>query len=52
MDRVVVSDLTRQAVELELEEVGYPGLFYFTAGRYNKWGTPWKQVGDHYFSTK
>ena len=52
MARVIVSDLTRQAVELELEEIGYPGLFYFTAGRYNKWGTPWKQVGDHYFSTK
>lgn len=52
MDRVTVSELTRQAVELELEEIGYPGLFYFTAGRYNDYGTPWKKVGDHYFSTK
>lgn len=52
MDRVTVSDLTRRAVELELEEIGYPGLYYFTAGKYNDYGTPWKKVGDHYFSTK
>ena len=38
--------------DIELEEIGYPGLYYFTAGKYNDYGTPWKKVGDHYFSTK
>lgn len=40
------------AVQMELEERSYPGLFYFTAGDYSKYGTPWRKVGDHYFSTK
>lgn len=52
MDRVEVSELTIQAVELELKEISYPGLFYFCEGRYSDYGTPWKKVGDHYFSTK
>ena len=36
----------------ELEERGWPGLLYFTAGEWPKYGTPRKKVGDHYFSTK
>ena len=38
--------------EEELEERSWPELYYFTAGGYGSYGTPWKQVGDHYFSTK
>ncbi|MGN9019943.1 cell wall hydrolase [Lachnospiraceae bacterium HCP1S3_A10] len=52
MWEVEVSELTREAVEMELEEVAYPGLFYFTAEGYSRYGTPWKKIGDHYFSTK
>jgi spore germination cell wall hydrolase CwlJ-like protein len=53
MDRVVEpSELTFLAVQMELEQRSYPGLFYFTAGNYSEYGTPWKKVGDHYFSTK
>lgn len=53
MDKVSEpSETTYTAIEMELEKRGWPGLFYFTAGNYSEYGTPWKQVGDHYFSTK
>lgn len=53
MDRVTEPDeLTIRAVQMELKTRSYPGLYYFTAGGYGKYGTPWKKVGDHYFSTK
>lgn len=47
-----ISDSTYEAIEMELEERGWPGLFYFRGGEFSKYGTPWKKVGDHYFSTK
>lgn len=52
MDKVSVSDETFQAVRMELENRSWPGIYYFTAGAYGKYGTPWKKVGDHYFSGK
>lgn len=53
MDKVVEpSEETIRAVQMEIEERGWPGLFYFTAEGWPEYGTPWKQVGDHYFSTK
>ena len=52
MDRAEPSEETFLAVKMELEERGWPGLLYFTAGEWPKYGTPWKKVGDHYFSTK
>lgn len=52
MWEIEVSELTREAVEMEFEEVAYPGLFYFTAEGYSQYGKPWKKIGDHYFSTK
>ncbi len=53
MDRVYEPDeLTIRAVQMELEHRSYPGLIYFRTGRYSKYGTPWRKVGDHYFSTK
>lgn len=53
MDSITeISELTYTAVQMELEERGWPQLFYFTAGDYSEYGTPWKKVGDHYFSTK
>lgn len=52
MDRAEPSEETFLAVKMELEEREWPGLLYFTAGEWPKYGTPWKKVGDHYFSTK
>lgn len=53
MEKVYEPDeLTIKAVQMELKQRGWPGLYYFTAGGYGKHGTPWKKVGDHYFSTK
>jgi N-acetylmuramoyl-L-alanine amidase len=53
MDRVVEpSEETILAVQMELQERGWPGLLYFTAGEWPEYGTPWKKVGDHYFATK
>lgn len=53
MDRVAdISEETIRAVRMELENRGWPGVLYFTAETWPVYGTPWKQVGDHYFSTK
>lgn len=53
MDKVwSPSEETFEAVRMELESRSWPGIYYFTAGRYSEYGTPWKKVGDHYFSTK
>ncbi|MCI7129609.1 MAG: cell wall hydrolase [Lachnospiraceae bacterium] len=53
MDKVQEPDeLTIKAVQMELKQRSWPGLYYFTAGGYGKYGTPWKKVGDHYFCTK
>lgn len=53
MDRVTEpSEETFRAVQMTLEERGWPDLYYFTAENYGAYGTPWKQVGDHFFSQK
>lgn len=53
MNRVLEpSEETIRAVQMELEKRSWPGLLYFTAEGWPEYGTPWKQVGDHYFNTK
>jgi spore germination cell wall hydrolase CwlJ-like protein len=52
ISRVSVSDETFEAVSMELEERCNTELLFFTAQAYGSYGTPWRQVGDHYFSTK
>lgn len=53
MDRVAdISEETIQAVRMELENRGWPGVLYFTAETWPVYGTPWKQVGDHFFNTR
>lgn len=53
MDKVwEPSEETFRAVRMELETRSWPGIYYFTAGGYDAYGTPWKQVEGHYFSTK
>lgn len=47
-----ISDSTKKAVAMEIDERSYPGLFYFTAEGYSQYGTPYFKHGDHYFSTK
>ena len=44
MEKVTVSEETRQAIRMELEEIGYPGVMYFREGDWSIYGTPWKQV--------
>lgn len=46
------AESTYEAVRLELEERSYPGVLYFTSEGYSIYGTPWRKVGDHYFSIK
>lgn len=51
VDKVVEpSEETYLAVRMELQERSYPSIYYFTAGGYGNYGTPWKKIGDHYFS--
>lgn len=53
MDRVwAPSEETFEAVRMELQERSWPGLYYFTSSGYSQYGTPWRKVGDHYFSTR
>ena len=52
VERVEPSELTYEAIRLELEHRSVPDIYYFTAGNFGKYGSPWKKVGDHYFSGK
>ena len=52
IERAEPTEETYEAIRLEMEERSYPGLFYFCSTGYSEYGTPWKKVGDHYFSTK
>ncbi len=45
------SDETYTAIYMELEERSYPSLMFFNCGGFLPYGEPWRQVGDHYFST-
>lgn len=46
------SEETYHAVQMETAERGYPGIYYFREGTWSEYGTPWKKVGNHYFSGK
>lgn len=52
IDKADPTEETFEAIRLELEDRSYPGIYYFTAGGYGNYGTPWRQIGDHYFCTK
>ncbi len=45
------SDETYTTIYMELEERSYPSLMFFNCGGFLPYGEPWRQVGDHYFST-
>lgn len=52
-ERWPATDEVREVCRKELENgSSYPGLFYYTAGRYSNYGTPAFAYKDHYFSTK
>lgn len=51
-EQVEISEETWKAVYMELEEVSYPGLFYFCSTGFHEYGTPWNKIGDHYFNIK
>lgn len=46
------SEETYQAIRMEVEQRGYPGIYYFREGEWPDYGTRWEKVGAHYFSTK
>ncbi len=46
------SEETYQAIRMEVEQRGYPGIYYFREGEWSDYGTQWEKVGAHYFSTK
>lgn len=53
MDRVEeVTEETWEAIFMELEEITYPDIYYFTSEGFHVYGTPWEKVGDHYFNKK
>lgn len=52
VDKADPTEDTYKAVYMELEERSYPGILFFDCGGYLPYGTPWRQVGSHYFSTK
>ena len=52
MSKAEPTEETYRAVRMEMEKRSYPGLLYFDSGDYLPYGTPWKKVGDHYFSTR
>lgn len=43
---------TFQAVREELKRRTNYEVLYFTSEAYSEYGTPWKKIGDHYFSTR
>lgn len=43
---------TFQAIQEELENRTNSRILFFTAEGFSPYGTAWKKVGDHYFSTK
>lgn len=51
MEAHAPSEAAFAAVKAELEIRSYPGLLYFGEDGYSRYGTPWKKVGRHYFST-
>ena len=52
IDKADPSEETYLAVNMEIKERSYPSLMFFDCGEYLPYGTPWKQVGGHYFSIK
>ena len=52
MDEVTPATSTYEAISLEMETRSYQGLYYFDMDKYLQYGTPYKKMGDLYFSTK
>ena len=46
-------ETVREAVDIALSSNTYPDdMIYFRAGYYHNFGTPYMQIGNHYFSLK
>lgn len=48
----IPSEETYAAVASQINNVDYPGLWYFQEGGYPDYGTPYCKVGCHYFATR
>ena len=51
LNKAKPSEETYTAVRMELQRRSYPALMFFNCGDFLSYGEPWRQVGDHYFST-
>ena len=46
-------ETVRKAVDIALISNTYPDdMIYFRSGYYHSFGTPYRQIGNHYFSLK
>ena len=52
MEEVEISEETWEAISLEMKDITCPDIYYFTSEGFHTYGTPWEQIGDHYFSKK
>ena len=52
MDRAEPTEETWNAMDDEIRERSNIKILYFTCEGYSEYGTPWKKVRDHYFSTE
>lgn len=52
MDEVTPATSTYEAIACEMETRSYQGLYYFDMDQFLQYGTPYKKMGDLYFSTK
>lgn len=52
MDRAEPTEETWDAMDDEIRERSNTKILYFTCEGYSEYGTPWKKIGDHYFSTE
>lgn len=52
MNEVEPSQSTYDAIQMEMDERSYPGLYYFDMDKFLPYGEPYAKMGDLYFSTK
>lgn len=52
MERAEPTEETWNAMEDEIRDRSNTEILFFTSEGYSRYGTPWKKIGDHYFSTE
>lgn len=52
VERAEPTEETWNAMEDEIRDRSNTEILFFTSEGYSRYGTPWKKIGDHYFSTE